>query len=114
MAQERTAYPTRLAGHGTSKDGRHGILVFTQPNGEQLILTIPSEQALSLAAAGVAIGAAAQQTLGAGAPPVPIFRVDRWKMTSKAGSRIFTFVTSGFELHFEVTPETVREEEGAR
>jgi len=109
VAEEQKALSVTLAGHSMSVDGRHGILLFKQPNGDLLPLALPIEQVSTLAAATADITTNAQRTLGADAPSPVVLRVERWRITPKPNARIFTFVTQHFEMCFEVTPETVRE-----
>jgi hypothetical protein len=110
VAEEQKALRVTLAGHSTSVDGRHGILLFKQPNGDLLPLALPVEQVSTLVAAAADITTNAQRTLGADAPSPVVLRVERWRITPKPNARIFTFVTRHFEMCFEVTPETVRED----
>jgi hypothetical protein len=103
------AQKVAFAGHGSSDDGRFGILLFRRPDGEALPLAIPLEQLPTLLKAVAAAQTEAngkRSDDGVTARPVPI---ERWRTRKAGDSAILTLTIFGdVDLEFVVTPETVQ------
>jgi hypothetical protein len=90
------------------RDGALFVSVRMRPNARSRLSSV---RCLVMAAADMATNA--QRKLGADMPAPAALRVKRWSITPKHDARLFTFVTDHFEIHLEVTPETVREDEAS-
>ncbi len=114
VASEPKSLLVSLFGQGTTPDGRHGLLGFKRPSGEQFLLAFPIEQTPNVVTAGTMIDAEAREKLGAKAPPPATFPIERWSMVpGDDDTTVLTFhLTGGAELRLVVTSDTVRDDGG--
>ena len=115
MAAEPKSIIVSLYGQGTTPDGRHGLLGFTRPSGEQFVLAFPIEQISNVVTAGAMIDGEAREKLGPAAPPPATFSIIHWSMAPHNDDTVLTFhLTNGAELRLVVTPDTVRDDGGTK